>query len=178
MKIIVTELYSARGHKNLFINICNLLRDNYDVIAIVPCNSDIKINGVKIVESTLKYYDDIYEQDSSLNRLKYSIKVANIVRKISKIEHVKKMLCVTYDEKSYALLHIPYFRAFNVYLIHNNNIDNAIESKVANIAFRFFRNKVSHIVLAGFIKKGLVENFAINPDKKYFTYILWKKRCI
>lgn len=165
MKIIVTELYSAKGHKNLFINICKLLRVNYDVIAVVPRNSGINIDGVKVIVSDFDYYDDVYERDTSLNRLRYGIKVARVIKRISKLEQIKRMLCVTYDEKSYALLHMAYFSSFNVYLIHNNNIDNMITSKYASIAFRCFNNRISHIVLAGFIKRGLIERFGINPNK-------------
>lgn len=165
MKIIVTEYVPAKGHRNLFLNVCNLLRQGgADVVAVVPNNYEDKIPFCKIINHGYDYYSDVY-QHSSMNMIKYSLRVQYAVKNIAKSENADAILVVTYDELSLALGRVLFFGIKPQIVIQNINVDRIEESRVRKIAFNFFKNSVSHIVLAGFIKEHMVGKLSISQDK-------------
>lgn len=161
----MTEYVPAKGHRNLFINICTLFRRaGVEVVAVVPNNYEDKIPLCRIINHRYNYYSDIY-QNSSMNMIKYSLRVQYAVKKIANKENVDAIFVVTYDELSLAIGRVIFWGVKSQIIIHNINIDRIEESRVRKIAFNFIKNYVSHVVLAGFIKKYLVESLSISQDK-------------
>lgn len=164
MKVIVTEYISSKGHRNLFLNICKMLQlGGIEVVAVVPNNYEDKILFCKTINHRLNYYNDIYKH-SSINMIKYSLRVQCTVNKIAKKEGADAILVVSFDELSIALGKFIMPCVKPQIVIQNSNIDRIEESRVRRIAFNFFKNSVFHIVLAGFIKKYMVEKLSISED--------------
>lgn len=165
MKVIVTEYISAKGHRNLFANICRLLHlGGIEAVAVVPNNYEDNIPFCKTINHNYDYFVDIYRH-SSVNMIKYSLKVQYQVSKIAKRERADAILIVSYDELGFAIGRIVFSREIPQIVIQNSNIDRIGKSRVRKIAFNLFKNNVYHIVLAGFIKKYLVEGFSVSKDK-------------
>lgn len=165
MKVIVTEYVPAKGHRNLFLNVCNLLRQGgEDVVAVVPKNYEDKIPFCKIINHGYDYYSDVY-QHSSMNMIKYSLRVQYAVKLIAKSENADAILVVTYDELSLALGRVFFWGIKPQIVIQNINVDRIEESRIRKIAFNFFKDSVSHIVLAGFIKEHMVDQLSISQGK-------------
>lgn len=165
MKVIVTEYISAKGHRNLFLNICKLLRlGGAEVVAVVPNNYKEFIPSCKLINHKYNYFTDIY-QHSSMNMIKYSLRVQFAVNKIAKNEGADAIIVVSFDELGYAIGRFFSLRRIPQIVIQNSNIDRIEASRVRKIVFNLFKNEVSHIVLAGFIKKYMVDELCVSKNK-------------
>ena len=160
MKILITELQMTKGHTNLFVNICKILNTRgHELYVIIPKNFLGVIEGPQVIESPHTYYADTFKKDSAINRVKHNYCNAKFIENLSRDLNVDIIILVTYDEIGFAFsrLIMPRFRQLKTCVIHNNNIDNIILSRFRSIAFSLFRDNVKHIVLADFIKDGLIK---------------------
>lgn len=159
-KIILTEFYPLKGHANLFSNTYRLLRNHYDVTAIIT--KDNELHDESCITIPFSYYKDtkwLY-----LNRLLlllYSFRVFYAIIKEAKRVGVNEIVCLTYDEVSLFFCSFFLPRGKNVFLMHHVNIDNITKSKIKRWMFEKYKNKYSHIVQCGFIADYMVSNFDI-----------------
>ena len=164
-KVLVVELYPAKGHKKTFVSYSTMLKKNFDTTIVVPKNFKSNILNEELIYTPFNYYEDLGCADTAFNRIKYSVKVTRFVNNLCKKLSIDTIICVTYDELAYLLTSKFFLKKKNVFLFQHNNIDNCIESKYRGLALRRFANKVSHIVLGSFIKKALVEKFNVDTNK-------------
>ena len=166
MNILVAELQLTKGHTSLFENTCNVLRDcGYNVTAIVPSRFMGYLDGIEIVWSKHTYYADECSVDTPKNRIYHNVKNALFVKGLLKSDKFDLLLIVTYDEIGLSLTFPLFASRTKIFVIHNNNLDNIASSKYRRFAFSLFKDKVTHVVLAGFIKNNIVKHFNLKSNR-------------
>ena len=167
MKILVCEHFTAKGHVNLFINICKLLvRSGFEVIAVIPQNFTKPIPFCEVKIMDLKYYIDEYPQKRSiLTKTLYCLRAQKRIDKIYKECNIQATIVVTYDEISLAIGRLMGYLKIPTFIIHNLNPDDISTIKYRRLAYNLIKDNVFSIVLAGYIKDFLVSDLGTNPDR-------------
>lgn len=168
-KILVTELSPAKGHADLFHLVSQILskNENLSVDILAPLGSNISVSGCSSREMPYGYHEDPWAKNRFFDlyyRLRYEIKIAQYIGKISKGSMYSALFVVTYNEQSLPL-GIKYLSHFShIFIIHNNNIDHIIEKSSRRFFFNLFSKKVCHVVLADFIKEFMIKTFNLNSS--------------
>lgn len=163
MKILVCEHLTEKGHTNLLANVCNLLvRCGYEVIAVIPQNFTKELPLCKVERMSIKYYSDEYTQSSSVNKIKYCLRVQKYIKGLYKRNNIGVTFVITFDEIALAIGRILGNLKGDFFVIHNLNPDAILLSKYRRFAYKMIKNRVFSVVLAGFIKDILTS--ALNTD--------------
>ena len=166
MKILVTEIQPEKGHKKLFKKICELLRaEGHEVVAIVPKNSDVQLDGCVIRYTPYNYYADQIKKNTTFKRITYSVKVMSYIRQIIKVVKPDAYFIVTYDELPLAMFGGLLFNKKRLFIMHHHNIDRVEGTTIRKAAFRIILNTYNSVVQTAYMKEYICFNYYINKDK-------------
>ncbi len=168
--ILITELSPAKGHADLFQLAAQILSKNDKISVDVVSTSDstISVSGCLCHKMPFKYPKDPWSKNRWMNlflSILYEIRLAFFIGKESKRKKYSALFVITYNELTFPLGRLFFSHFPNIFILHNNNIDNMMLSPHRARLFNFFSNKVIHVVLADFIKDYFAKSFCINRDK-------------
>lgn len=167
MKILLVEFSPAKGHKQLFENICTMLSKNNVVEVMLPKGEEYSCAGADV--SYLPYEimniqakPRIYR---SLVTILDSIKRMRIVAKVDKKNQYDCIISITYNEVAFGLGRFYFRDVEKIFLMHHNNLDSIANSKIKKMVFSTYVNKVRHIVQCRFISENMKKQYNIVPAK-------------
>ena len=169
-KVLITELSPAKGHADLFQLAAQILskKEQISVDVLSTSDSTISVSDCSCQKLPYKYPKDPWSNNRWLNLLftiLYEVRLAFFIGKKTKRKNYSALLVITYNELTFPVgrLFLSHFQ--NIFLLHNNNIDNMVLSPHRARLFSLFSNKVNHIVLADFIKDYLEKSFCITRNR-------------
>lgn len=181
MKLLVSEVLYPEGHKYYNERLIKVLSTIGEILLLddgayydqmnLP-NNVIRERIVHKEPSVEKFY----KLRKYLPFIKYEplllwsyIKYYRRISKIAKKNKIKNIILLTVQNNALSLS-LQFFKGMNVYVFHHNDIDAINRRPIDTKLFKRSMNRVYHMVLAQFIKDGLVELTGVESDRVFVIH--------
>lgn len=165
MQVVIAETLYPEGHKKLNKSFIELISANHDVTLLNNNNyfsiESKKVNVIDVFQFKPKYFEIIYT-------IVYFINIVLIAIKIRNLQYDKLIFLSTRIDSLYFAL--PLFKKNSIVVVHHNDIDRMLNRPFENCIFKRYMNKISHVVLADFIKEGLIRETKVDNENVHVVY--------
>ncbi len=164
MKILLTEFYPSKGHRNLFVHTYKLLSKNHEVDVFQPldCDGQIPSGGSLPVGYFTPQNNSI---GGKIDFILYTLRIMKFISKRMHKVHYDCCICITYYGITFPIGRMFFRNNDKLILLHNINVDELENSKIKRLLFSIYKKKIGHLVLSGFMAKRLIDHYNINPNQ-------------
>lgn len=167
MKLLVAEVLYPEGHKALDNRLIELLAEDNDVDLVdskgffkdLPCSRLCNLINLP------QFFSNKLEP---LISLLFIINYLILAFAIRKRKYDKIILLSVRNDSLFWVW--PFFCRRNIAVFHHNDIDRTLGRPFEKFLFTKLQNKIQHVVLADFIKDGMVRNLHTKDDKVSIVY--------
>ncbi len=164
MKIAIIDQLFPFGHKKLNSSLIKIIKSDFEIILLEYQNCYNDISSDESLEKIKLKWMLFPKRIRILQVLCNLINLFVMIFMLRKKEY-DEILLLTYENISFSLF-MAVFKKCPVYIMHHNNID-FLKSRADFFSFKSYMNKVTHIVLADFIKKGLIAKTKVDHNRVY-----------
>jgi len=180
-RIVVAEVLYPEGHKYYNERLIGVLSSIADVLLLdngsyynaMTLPSNVEKVMIKHSEPSVERFYRVkkflpfikYEPLLLLSYIKYYYRISRIAKKYG----IKKIVLLTVQNNALSMS-LPFFKGIDVYIFHHNDIDAIDYRPIDTKLFKLSMNKVYHMVLAQFIKDGLIKLSGVGEDRVYVIH--------
>lgn len=156
MKILIADMQYPKGHLSFNKHIIDIISSDHEVTVI---NTQ---DFYKNIDNEVIKIDNFWfpKRFDLAKRIAYSYNLLLLKNKIKNIEY-DYIIFLSYENVA---LSFVYKKFKNVVIFHHNNID-LLKSSYELGRFKKYMNKVQHVVMAEFIKDGLIKKTSVQPNQ-------------
>lgn len=151
-RILIFDTILPIGHKDLYNKLIGLFPHNIKLIVLNSNNFYDKVNEDNLNYKTVTYLSK--KRNQILNQIIQLINTIVGYFSVSSFEY-DTVFFTTFDTLNIVISRFL-FRKKKIYLLHHNNTDQ-IQNRYKKKFFNTYKNKVTHIVFADFIKQYLIQ---------------------
>lgn len=167
MRLLVAEILYPEGHKALDNRLVELLAEDNEIDLIdnrgffrnLPCSKLCNILNIP------QFFSNRLEPLISLLFIVNYIILAFAIRN----RKYDKIILLSVRNDSLFWVY-PLFRQQHIAVFHHNDIDRVMGRPFEKFLFKRLQNKIQHVVLADFIKDGMINEFKTDEDRISVVY--------
>lgn len=166
MKIVIAETLYPVGHKSLDEKFIETLSSLGELLVINSngyfSNKICEEYRTKTIKQFIpKYFEFIYT-------IVYFINLCIVAFNLRKEAYDKIIFLSTRIDSLFFAL--PFFRKDSIIVVHHNDIDRMLSRPFESFIFKRYMNEIDHVVLAEFIKDGLIEKTSVDERRVHVVH--------
>ena len=167
MRLLVVEILYPEGHKALDNRLIELLAEDNEIDLIDNRDFFKKLSCSKLCNliSIPQFFSNRLEPLISLLFVINYIILAFAIRK----KKYDKVIFLSIRNDSFFWVY-PLFRKQHICAFHHNDIDRTLGRPYEKFLFKRLQNRIQHVVLADFIKDGMIKSLNTDKDKISIVY--------
>lgn len=165
MNIIIAETLYPKGHKMLNSKFVECIAQNHNILLFEnESYFNNKISNVR-VKHIKQYKPKCLE---IIFTIVYFINLLIIAWNARKEKYDRIIFLSTRIDSLFFTYRL--FRKNSICVVHHNDIDRMLNRGYEKVIFKAYMNKIKHIVLADFIREGLIKETSINPKNVFVVH--------